>query len=213
MIEYSSDSSSPCFWLSFNAGSCLTQVKNYAVSLNMVPQLTSVNVSVDLLACQSSLPGRATRSPCPLPRSFSEVSTGNLNIGPFNITASSTAQFVQPPVSAATPTPTPTSTGAEAAPTGVTVWPTSGCTSNCQEFSISWTPPSNVDAIGHYEIAYGSSGSYTYAGPEPGAINGNATASSRSTFPIRRTPNASRSLQFTPTALNSPRPATGTTPA
>jgi Flp pilus assembly protein TadG len=172
MLEYSSDDSSPCFWSNFDSASCLAQVKSYALGLNMVPNLYSVNVAVDLVACQ----GACTSSGYPITVSmathFQPISTQMLGIGPFDITASSTSQFVQPPASTATPSPTPTTTGSEVAPSGVTVTPAEHCDSNCQEFTVTWTPPSNIDAIGHYEIAYGTSGSYIYSGPEPARVNG-----------------------------------------
>jgi TadE-like protein len=185
MVEYSSDATSPCFWANFNSADCLTQVKNYAVGLNMVPDLYSFNVTVDLVACQTTCTNAGYPITVSMATHFQPVSTKLLGIGPFDITASSTAQFVQPPVGLATPPPTPTSVGPETAPTGVTVAPTSGCSSNCQEFTVSWTPPPNIDAIGHYELAYGSAGTYVYAGPEPARVNGVATATSLVDLPAQ----------------------------
>ena len=175
MLEYSTDASSPCYWASYNSANCLTQVRNYALGLNMVPDLYAVNVSIDLVACQ----GTCTSAEYPITVSmathFQPVSTTLLGIGPFDISASSTAQFVAPPVGSATPTPTPTTTGAEVAVTGINVNPDEGCHSNCQEFDISWTPPANLNALGHYEISYGTAGNYTYHSPLPPIIDGNAT--------------------------------------
>jgi len=177
MIEYSTDASSPCFWSSFDSAGCLTQVKNYAVGLNQVPELTSVNVSVDLVACQSTCSTSSYPITVAMGTHFQPISGQVLGIGPFDITASSTSQFVAPPPAGATPTPTPTTTGPEVAATGVTISPTSGCTSNCQEFAVTWTPPANHDALGHYDIAYGSAGSYEFSGPLPPSEDGNPVSS------------------------------------
>lgn len=175
MVEYSSDATSPCYWASFDDASCLTQVKNYAIGLHMVPNINSMDVAVDLLACQSTCQGSGYPVTVSMSTKFQPVATSLLGIGPFNISASSTDQFVQPPAGPATPVPTPTTVGLETAPSGVIVTPTLNCTSQCQEFSVSWTPPPNINAIGHYELEYGANGSYTYAGPEPASVNGTAT--------------------------------------
>lgn len=173
MLEYSTDPTSPCFWASFNSADCLTQVKNYAVGLNQVPGIYGMNVSVDLVACQGTCTGSGYPITVSMATHFQPVSTSILNIGPFDITSSSTEQFVHPPAGGAMPTPTPTTTGSETAVTNVGVTTTNGCSSQCDEFLVTWTPPPNVNNIGHYELAYGTGGTYEYSGPEPAIVDGN----------------------------------------
>ncbi|HZT96574.1 MAG TPA: TadE family protein [Chloroflexota bacterium] len=177
-LEYTSDGSSPCYWGSFDNADCLGAVKSYVFGLQMAPGLTTHNVSVSMTincgegtACTMNQPISVAVS-----TRFQPVSTALIGIGPFDINASSTDQFDLPPNGTATPTPTPTTTpGPEGPVGGLSVTPDSGCSSNCEVFDISWTPPSNIAALGHYDIFFGSAGAYTEADPVPAQLGGSNT--------------------------------------
>jgi TadE-like protein len=188
MIEYTSDTQSPCYWSTLDKGSCLDAIKSYALSLGMSPLLSSLNLSVAMtincgngVACDPGIPIEVSMG-----YHFQPVATQLLGLSAFDISASSTNQFVLPagtptpavptPGGTTTPLPTPTVIP-EGAATGVTVAPGLSCTSNCQVFTVSWTPPANVPAIGHYDIYYGSAGNYIQSDPIAPVLSGNNTTS------------------------------------
>ncbi|GEM_PF-2127663 len=188
--EYLSDSNSPCYYASFDNSNCLEAVKSYVLGLHMAPGLSSSNVSAsvtiecgDGTTCSPGIPMSVAMS-----SHFQPFTTALLGIGPFNISSSSTTQFVIPPTSPtpssatatpgppATPAPTPTVVP-EGPPSNASASPTEGCTQSCENFTLTWTPPNNVSALGHYDISFGSSGNYIYADPVPAELGGTPVTS------------------------------------
>lgn len=192
LIEYTSNSSSACYWNSFEAGNCLSEIKHYAVELQMAPGVSASNLQMSLTIDCGSAPAPGCTPGIPLSISmsteFQPIVGSVLGIGPFTITAVSTSQFVLPvatptpnPATATpcigacptfTPVPTSTQSPPEASPTNVKLTTDSGCTSNCETFDLTWTPPANLGALGHYAIQYGSSGNYLEGNPVPGTLSG-----------------------------------------
>lgn len=206
MIEYTSDSTSPCYWSTFDSDACLTAIKSHIASLNMSPGISASSLSVtmtiqcgDGTACSPGIPVDVSLS-----TRFSPVALVLLGINAFSISASSTSEFVVPPSTTATPTATPQPTAnpsttatplptptvvPQGPPTNVTVTPTDGCNNNCEEFKITWTSPANTAALGHYNLEQSTPQNGVQADdPLPPSLGG--TAVTRTTIDVGTTVNS-----------------------
>ena len=191
--EFTSDSSSACYYKTYNQSNCQAAVASYINGLGMVAGLSPSSLTTTVSAACTGGCNPIDPITVSLSAPFQPVSTSLIGLGANTITGTSTDQFIIPPNVTATPnntpvgvtaTPGPVSTVAptptvtsEAAPPAVTVTPTGGCTKSCLTYTVSWTLPPDTAQLGHFDIWYVTGTTYTYIDTVPGNVGGSTTTS------------------------------------